>query len=183
MKTQKITMLSNITYILEEKGGCVYFQILQMDERFRAQSLDEGAPTYAADNGMIISSVVRPELGNDVVYLRGNEKDSDTESVSLKPTYDPKEYIQKAHRALREWNGRWEGFQSEKEITVFASQVSKGNSILPLPSLTKEEETFVWTPEELVELLTEFQKSKSDDPVEFLISQGYKSLSRKKDHE
>jgi dihydroxyacetone kinase len=95
--------------------GChVAMQIHSMDERFRAEGETN---KFIASNGINVVSCNQPELGDDSVYLLGEEQycDHGLESIKFDTSEEAEEYLSKVLVALKEWATEWDGWNDNKE--------------------------------------------------------------------
>lgn len=111
MKTDKCEVM------LIRNGRCVAIAVLYMDERFRGTGLR--VPTFTASNGIKIKSSLWPAIDadNDVLYLRGGERESD-DSINADMFLNndaARSFVDRAITALHEWSINWDGWEHESQ--------------------------------------------------------------------
>lgn len=89
-------------------------EILEMDNRFRAQAIS--APReFESEEGFKVASVFYPDMLENGIYLRGKERFDNRIMVRrFNSRQDKDEYLRKMLNALRAWSISWEGFQEEE---------------------------------------------------------------------
>lgn len=94
-----------IKFRIEVKEKEVLFRILEQDERYRATEKNPPFWFYAS-NGYFVSSVQFPALTRRGVYLRGELKkfDNDTVKQRFMSEKDAMQYANNIAQALNEWN-------------------------------------------------------------------------------
>lgn len=116
---------SKIKFKLFNWRNRVCFQVMEMDERFRANTSD--GLQFSTDNFTICSKSY-PELLSNEIYLHGQDRSEDCFKVFYDFPYegDAIEYIKKAKAALKDWAENWEGF---KEKTTKETEETLDNDI------------------------------------------------------
>jgi hypothetical protein len=94
----------------------VMMQILEMDERFRAQPYSDNF-FYVASNGIVVKSSMKPYLGARQIFLRGENSECDylITSMEFDTEQNAQEYLDEVKDALREWSENWSGWAEEKQ--------------------------------------------------------------------
>jgi len=112
--------MSKIKFRLENWGKTVLFQVIEMDERFRAER--DKKNIFHSECGLVVGSFDAPGFDfddNNLLYLRGYLKKCD-DNVCVKIFYcekDAKDYCLKIICALRDWAENWEGWEENEADT------------------------------------------------------------------
>jgi hypothetical protein len=108
--------LKHIHYVARvENHNEVYFEILSMDEKFRASLFM--ATEFRACNGMRVCSVSHPKLyETGVIFLRGGDcKAYDFAKLKFEDEFhgrkDARRYLRELHLALKDWDRNWPGWK------------------------------------------------------------------------
>lgn len=116
-----ITTLKHITYKLYIRDSRVYFQILDQDERSRSSNEDKlTLNRMRTSSGFLVVSMVSPDITSGTIFIRGSGKYDDLRinSHPVRSTKDGILFCNNAHKALKEWDENWEGWNKPSNHEV-----------------------------------------------------------------
>ena len=95
----------------------IYFQILEMDERFRQGGGDKLYKNFQSKNGIIINSINFIDVSKvgdriSTLCLRGIDTKRDNDAFIINIKY-PEFEISKIKDALSDWSENWKGFKEK----------------------------------------------------------------------
>lgn len=106
-------------FYLKRIKNVLVFGVLEMDERFRRST------SFKSSNGVFISSASYPEVHENNIYMRGENREKD-KRYTAHPFKTEEAAIaeeKKIRYALKEWAEKWEGWKTEPAAETESSDV------------------------------------------------------------
>lgn len=90
----------------------VSFQIFEMDERFRYNGIDTNTPEFTSINGFKIISNTFPDIFQNTIFLRGDDrnKDFDIQKNKFSNHEEAIFYFNNILIAIEDWAKNWNGW-------------------------------------------------------------------------
>lgn len=130
--------MEKFSYLLHREGCTLYFAVLEQPEEWRGGVEHRGALSWEGFEGTV-SSVMRPEIGEEKVYLRGYDQDMDM-MISRADFYIEQDAIEKeawVHRLLAEFvkAGGFSGKRNTPEASGTVTTYTINYAARGLPAL------------------------------------------------